>query len=225
MLVYLDQNYASRIAKFMRGQRGHEAFGEALAALRRARPCVPPSPFHVLETRGGYLLPTLQALFAEFSDGTWVRPYLDVLERQARHGDLRPEDLLTDRGDWSTGADLRPVEAALAERLHGTFHQRVRGARTALGRALGWDREALQRAPFLILLARMMAFRSLDARAPRESDAADLAMAATVAPYVAVLGTDRYVKEMLQRVRAGVTTFSGRRPDVQAFAAHIGRWT
>lgn len=49
MLVYLDQNHASRMAKHLLGQRGHEAFGRLFQALR-GKALAPPSPFHVLET-------------------------------------------------------------------------------------------------------------------------------------------------------------------------------
>src|SRR5690606_2719650 len=58
LLLYLDQNYASRVAKILIGQASHEAFGEVHEALVRATErhaggtgpevCVPPSPFHVL---------------------------------------------------------------------------------------------------------------------------------------------------------------------------------
>lgn len=221
MFVYLDQNYASRIAKFVRGQRDHEAFGEALAALRSSRPLVPPSPLHVLETRGGYLLPTLQTLFAEFSRGLWVRPHAEIIARQGRHGELRREDALTERGSWDAPADLGGIEWVLRIPLRGSFLQRAREARCALGDAFGLDQAGCQRSASLRLLARLVAFRSLDSRTPRESDAADLVMAATLAPYVDVLGTDRYVKEMLERIRAQVTAFSGRREDVRAFARYV----
>jgi hypothetical protein len=46
-------------------------------------------------------------------------------------------------------------------------------------------------------------------------------MAATVAPYVDVLATDRYLAEMLRRVGHGGPVFSGRRPDVLRMAAWL----
>lgn len=221
MLVYLDQNYASRIAKFLRGQRDHAAFGEALRALREARPTVPPSPFHVRETRGGYLLPTLRALFDEFSGGLWVRDPRDVIARQAKRAGLDRGDLLTPHGDWHTPAEIEEVTPVLAEPLDGPFPRRVARALRSLEAAYGLASGEGSRTPSLRLFARLLAFRSLDAREPRESDAIDLVMAATVAPYVDVLGTDRYVAEMLARVRAGVAAHSGRRQDVLRFAGRL----
>ena len=100
MLVYLDQNHASRMAKHLLGQRGHEAFGRLFLALK-GRAIAPPSPFHVLETlfpqrgpeeKAGYLLPALKEVFAALSGGYWVRPWQEVAARQRRG--LHREDLL-----------------------------------------------------------------------------------------------------------------------------------
>lgn len=69
MLLYLDQNYASRIAKFLLGQTSHDHFGTLLKALEGRDVLIPPSPFHVLELRGGYLLPVFKTFYARFSEG------------------------------------------------------------------------------------------------------------------------------------------------------------
>ncbi|MFW5899479.1 MAG: hypothetical protein ACOCUN_03315 [Jiangellaceae bacterium] len=222
MLVYLDQNYASRVAKYLRRQPGHAAFGQAYRALEEAAPLVPPSPFHVLETRGGYLLPTLRTVFARFSRGWWVRPYQDVVRRQAvRDGEVAHDDLLTRHGDWSVPATLDPLDDLLDLPLEGDATARRRAVRHVVAARFALREGRAEQMPFVRLLARMVAFRTLDdERAPRPSDLTDLVMAATVAPYVDVLATDRYVRETLQRVGYRTPTFSGRRPDVLRFA----RW-
>ncbi len=124
MLVYLDQNHASRMAKHLLGQRGHEAFGRLFQALRE-KALAPPSPFHVLETlypqrgpeeKAGYLLPALQEVFAALSGGYWVRPWLEVAVRQERG--LYREDLLFREGSWEIPADLSPFQG-LPESLRG----------------------------------------------------------------------------------------------------------
>jgi len=227
VLVYLDQNYASRIAKHRLGQAGHEHFGALDRALRAARrgpvsrrPSIPPSPFHVLETRGGYLLPTLVQIFQEYSDGRWVRPWQEVVERQARRQALDRRALLARRGDWRTEATLGPLQGLFDEPLAGGFFDRCQRLREALGERLGLSHERVRTLPFARLLVRLVAFHSLDAdREPRPSDAIDLVMAATVGPYVDVLGTDRYLRETLQRVGFGRPVFSGRRHEVLRFAA------
>ena len=240
MLVYLDQNYASRVAKYLLGQKGHEPFGELYRVLHaararppRLRPRIPPSPFHVLETRGGYLLPVLKGLYAEFSDGLWVRPWQEVVARQARRLDARPEgrgsgvrldrrDLLHTRADWDTPADLRPLDDLLGEPLSGGFFDRCRRLRATLATRLGITPAQARALPFVRLLVRMVAFRSLDRdRDPRPSDLTDLIMAATVGPYVDVLATDRYLRETLQRVGYRTPVFSGRRHEVLRLAAHV----
>ncbi len=221
MLVYLDQNYASRIAKYVRGQSSHEAFGEVHRALSDAGPVVPPSPFHVLETRGGYLLPTLQLLFDRFSSGTWVRPWQEVVRRQALRGALDRSDLLTSSGDWETPATLTPLTFLLDVPLEGTVVARRRTIRAWAAQWLDVPVRDARGLPFFDLLARLVAFRSVDEeRVDRPSDLTDLVMAATVAPYVDALATDRYVSEILGRVGHDGPVFSGRRPDVLRFA----RW-
>lgn len=222
VLVYLDQNYASRVAKHLIGQTSHAAFGEVHGALREVRACVPPSPFHVLETRGGYLLPTLTTMFAEFSGGAWLRPWQDVARRQARRGCVDVDDLLTDRGDWETAATPDPLEDLLELPLKGSFLRRRRTVREHVAARFGLAFDAARSVPFFDLLARLVAFRSTDEeRIDRPSDLADLLMAATVAPYVDALATDRYVAEMLARVGHEGAVFSGRRLDVLRFAAWL----
>src|SRR5690606_35013153 len=136
LLLYLDQNYASRVAKFLIGQASHEAFGEVHEALVRAterhasgtgpRLCVPPSPFHVLETHGGYLLPTIRTFFAVFSCGLWVRPWHEVVQRQAtRGGLLEREDLMTRQGGWEHAADLGAMAGIEHEAPSGGFFERT----------------------------------------------------------------------------------------------------
>jgi hypothetical protein len=225
VLVYLDQNHASRVAKYLLGQRAHAAFGELHRALRETKPLIPPSPFHVLETRGGYLLPTLQEIFAELSDGYWVRPYQDVVRRQVERGDLDRDDLLHKGGSWSTPATLEPLEDLLELPLQGTLLARRSAVRETLADA--FDLTPPQaRLPFFDLLARLVAFRSLDdERLDRPSDLTDLVMGATIAPYVDVLATDRYLAEMLRRVGYDRPLFSGRRPDVLRFAKWLRRQT
>jgi hypothetical protein len=234
MLVYLDQNYASRVAKYLLGQAGHEHFGELYRALHdareappRRRPRIPPSPFHVLETRGGYLLPVLQGLFAEFSDGRWVRPWREVVDRQARrHAGGGPvldrRDLLRSGGDWQAAAELGPLEDVLDEPLVGGFFDRCQALRELLVERLSLRHEQALTLPFARMLVRLVAFRSLDEdRDPRPSDLIDLVMAATVGPYVDVLATDRYLRETLQRTGYRTPVFSGRRHEVLRLAALI----
>ena len=219
MLAYLDQNHASRVAKFLLGQPRHDHFGRLHAALAVRRPCIPPSPFHVLETRGGYLLPTLQDLFGRFSGGLWVRPFDQVVRAQARRGALDRADLLTRNGDWWTPATLDPLRDLLEAPLTGGFFDRCTQVRAHAAHAFGLGADDVRALPFFRLLGRMVAFRSLDReRLARPSDLTDLVMAATVAPYVDALATDRYVRELLVRVGYRGRVYSGRRPDVERFA-------
>lgn len=235
MLLYLDQNYASRVAKHRLGQTGHEAFAVLDGALRRAvtrapgGPIVPPSPFHVLETRGGYLLPSLRRLFAHYSEGFWVRPWPEVVARQRgaagapRAAPRALEELIGRSGSWRRPADLSPLVGldALAP-PRGGFGLRARAYREELARRLALEPEAAGALPFVWLLARLLAFRSLDrGREPRPSDLLDLVMAATVGPYVDVLATDRYLREALQRVGFRAPVYSGRRQEVLALAAAL----
>lgn len=220
-LVYLDQNHASRLAKYLLGQPGHGDFAPLYGALRRAPVLCPPSPFHVLETRGGYLLPTLQGLFAQLSGDLWVRPWCEVLARQLAEGPGGPGQLLRAGGSWEDGVGLEPLAGLEAESLPaGTFPARAR-ALELLAERLDEPADRLARTPFGRLLARLLALRADDPdRLARDSDLADLVMAATVVPYVDAVGTDRYLRELLLRLGARPRSFSGRRAEVADFT----RW-
>lgn len=219
MLLYLDQNYASRVAKFLLGQKSHDHFGALLGVLRGRNILVPPSPFHVLELRGGYLLPVFKTFYAEFSGGYWVRPWQEVLGRQRRLGALEQGDLLTRAGDWEQAADLRPLEGVLSFELTGVFLERSWQARDQLGELLGLGYAST---PFVRLLARLLALRSQEAeRYARPSDLLDLVMAATVGPYVDALATDRYLCELMQRVGYRGRVYSGRVHEVRQLAADL----
>lgn len=79
-------------------------------------------------------------------------------------------------------------------------------------------------APFVQLLARLLAFRSQETeRAPRPSDLTDLVMASTVGPYVEVLASDRYLCEIMARVGYGGRVYSGRRSEVLQLAADLSK--
>jgi len=222
VLVHLDQNYASRIAKHLLGQASHAHFGPVLESLRSLGACVPASPFHVLETRGGYLLPTLRTLFEELSGGWWTRAWQEVLRRQVARGAVDVADLLTRSGDWGTPATLAPVEDLLELAPTGSGVRHRQRLRTVLADRLSVPVEDAATSPSIDLLTRLVVFRASDAeRADRPSDLTDLVMAATVAPYVDALATDRYLAEMLRRVGHADPVFSGRRPDVLRFAAWL----
>lgn len=222
MILYLDQNYASRIAKYLLALPGQEEFGEvweALVALD-GRAIVPPSPFHALELHGGYLLPTFRRMFAQVSGGWWMRPWQEVARRQVERGGLEREDFLWRWGSWDEPADLSPLWGLLDLELEGDFYQRAAAARAWARRRLDLPRRA-EAAPFFRLLGRLAAFRSLEqVREERPSDLVDVIMAATVVPYVDVLATDRYLREALVRLGEGGRVFSGRSHEVRRLA----RW-
>ena len=212
MLVYLDQNYASRMAKHLLGQKGHEAFGDLFLALK-GKALAPPSPFHVLETlhpsrgpaeKAGYLLPALKWVFAELSQGYWVRPWLEVAFRQ-RRGVYR-EDLLWRGGSWEEAADLSPL-LGIGEGLEGPLAEREEVVKRRL-----MERTGLKEVPFVRLFAWLVAQDSLNtARKKRPSDLLDFTMAATLLPYVDLLLTDRYLRALL-----GEKAVGGRKKEVQA---------
>jgi len=222
VLVYLDQNYASRIAKYLLALPGQEEFGEvweALVALD-GRVVVPPSPFHALELHGGYLLPTFRRMLARVSGGWWVRPWQEVARRQVERGGLERDDFLWRQGSWEEPADLSPLWGLLDLELEGDFYQRAAAARAWARRQLGMPRRA-EAAPFFRLLGRLAAFRSLEpAREEQPSDLVDVIMAATVVPYARALATDRYLREALVRLGAGVRVWSGRTAEV----LELARW-
>lgn len=219
MLLYLDQNYASRMAKHLLGQRGHEAFGRLFLALR-GKALAPPSPFHVLETlhpvrgpkeKAGYLLPALEEVFSTLSEGYWVRPWEEIAKRQERG--LYREDFLWRGGSWEAPADLSPFQGLL-EGLPPLPEKALEAwAREEIRRRTG-----LKEVPFVRLLARLVAQSRKDPRRkPRPSDLLDFVMAATVHPYVDLLLTDRYLKNLLQERVAG-----GRKKEVEALARSLG---
>jgi len=219
VLVYLDQNHASRMAKHLLGQRGHEAFGRLFLALK-GRAIAPPSPFHVLETlfpqkgpeeKAGYLLPALKEVFAALSAGYWIRPWQEVAWRQRRG--LHREDLLWREGNWETPADLSPF-LGLSEKLRGLPYPEALETATREIRA----RTGLEEVPFTRLLARLLARMQSDpTRKPRPSDLLDAVMAATVYPYVDLLLTDRYLRNLLPEKSVG-----GRRKEVEALVRRLG---
>ncbi len=224
-LIYLDQNYASRISKFLLGLPHNGAFGEAwsalLAAARAGQILAPPSPFHVLELHGGYLLPTFKAIFSRLSGGYWVRPWQDVVRRQAERGGVVLEDFLTDRGDWDRPADLWPLWDLLDLELSGSFYRRAELVAGFVSDRLGLGERGAS-LPFVRILSRLLAFRSMErTRHERLSDLVDVLMAATVWPYVDILATDRYLKEALRRVGYGAGVFSGRSRDVLELAERL----
>jgi len=176
VIVYLDQNYASRMAKHLLGQPGHEAFGRLFLALK-GRALAPPSPFHVLETlypargpkeKAGYLLPALMEVF------------------------------LWPGGDWETPADLSPF----AGLLQGLPEDPLEARAWALEEIQ--RRTGLREVPFTRLLATLLAESRKDkSRKPRPSDLLDFVMAATVYPYVDRLLTDRYLRNLLGKKAVG----------------------
>ena len=184
MLVCLDQNHAARIGKHLLALPGQKGFGGVWAALRALgeRAIVPPSPFHVLELHGGYLLSTFRRMFALVSGGLWVRSWPDVVRRQVRCGGLEPEDFLWRRGSWEQPADLAPLWGLLDLDLEGDSYQRTAAARAWGRRRLGLGRAA-GAAPFFQLLGRLVAFRSLErGREERASDLVNVVTAVTVVP-------------------------------------------
>lgn len=224
IIAYLDQNYVSRIAKFLMGQSGHEVFGELYTALQGSAYIFPASPFHVLELQGGYLLPGFQEIFGQLSKGYWVYHWQEVLAHQLQHERLSPEDLIYQKEDpslWEQEADLSPLEDMVDLPLEGSLNARTRQAQGWLRGKL--DITAQQTPPFLDTLSRCLAFRSLNTeRQPHDSDLADLVITATVHPYVTLFGTDRFVREALDRMGMGEGVYSGRTPDLRKLIARLG---
>jgi len=232
MLVYLDQNYASRIAKFLLGQPSHDSHGLLYQALNQSRVTVPPSPFHVLEAlyparerdlnRRGYLLPALQRVFDQLSQGYWVRPWQEVLERQLSHGGrVLREDFLIHKGNWQTPADLAKLSGITEVRLQGDFLQRAWKMQSVLVEWLKLPERA-EHIPFIQVLAKLLAFRSMETfRQHAHSDLTDLVMIATVRPYVEILATDRYFMEALNRVGFGHGVYGGRKQEVLRLASDL----
>lgn len=219
-LVYLDQNYASRIAKHLMEMEGHAHFGRVFDVMRHRELIAPPSPFHVLELRGGYLQPMFEEFFAQISHGAWVRPWQELLSLQVEHRRVAREDFLTDSWDWTQPATSEPLDTIVHLPLEGSFAQRTEHAQDLL-----LDLLSAWVAPcedgfvpaFVEVLAELLAFRSLnEVRQPQDSDLIDLLMAASVRPYVSILATDRFMREGLEQIGRGEGVFSGRRHEVNA---------
>ncbi len=217
MILYLDQNYASRMAKHLLGQKGHEAFGGLFLALK-GKALAPPSPFHVLETlypargpeeKAGYLLPALVEVFAALSQGYWVRPWQEIAKRQEKG--LYLEDFLWRGGNWETPADLSPFEGLLQSLPEDPAEAKA-WALEEIRRRTG-----LKEVPFVRLLAGLLAESQRDRRRkPRPSDLLDFVMAATVYPYVDLLLTDRYLRNLLGKKAVG-----GRRKEVETLVQSL----
>lgn len=224
LLLYLDQNYASRIAKHLLGQVGHQPFDQLYERLLALDTLIcPVSPFHILELRGGYLCPPFQSFFPTLQRGYWVRPWQEILQRQRISRVVQREDFLTTEGSWDQAADLQPLAWIDDYPLEGHLNKRIRQARTALCERLDLPPED-GTLPFLDILARIMAFRSLNhERDPRSSDLADMLIAATTTPYVDILATDRFVRETLDRTGCGQHVYSGRYPDVYRLLRDLDR--
>jgi hypothetical protein len=133
--------------------------------------------------------------------------------------ELNLDDLLTREGSWEEVADVRPLEGILRLELTGGFLERSWQAKDLLCEQLGL---AVPTPPFVQLLVRLLAFRSLEqGRYTRPSDLLDLVMAATVGPYVDVLASDRYLREVMERVGYRGRVYSGRRHEVQQLATDL----
>ena len=125
-VLYLDQNYISRIAKYTLEQPNHEDFGQLYLCLQRSRWFTPASPFHALETAGSYLLPTVQTLLEELSKGYWFRSWQDILLQQRTTQSLNLPDILTTEGSWDTPVDVEPFVPLLSIPLEGHLNRRIR---------------------------------------------------------------------------------------------------
>ncbi|MBU50900.1 MAG: hypothetical protein CL920_19630 [Deltaproteobacteria bacterium] len=213
-LMYLDQNYASRISKFLIGDDGHAHFGLLHDVLTQSDICIPPSPFHVLELLDGYLKPSFQQLYGHFSRGYWVRHWQDVVKRQAIHQRVDIEDFLTTEGDWESAAETAPLTDIVTLAWNGSFVERKHAITTMLQQRLQPLIGEVE-TPFVRILSGLLTFRSLnEERQARDSDLIDLLMAATVRPYVQWLCTDRFMREGLEKIGEGEGVFSGRRQEV-----------
>ncbi|MGQ9510940.1 MAG: hypothetical protein ACUVS9_03395 [Thermaceae bacterium] len=119
---------------------------------------------------------------------SWVRPWLEVAFRQARG--LYREDLLWEGGSWDEPADLSLLQG-LGEGLEGPLAEREETVKRRL-----LERTGLKEVPFVRLFARLLALDSLNlARRKKPSDLLDF----TLLPYVDLLLTDRYLRNLLAR--------------------------
>jgi hypothetical protein len=214
-LLYLDQNYASRFAKHLLGQPEHQPFDLLYAELLSYEVICPASPFHVLELREGYLKPAFLEFFPKLQRGYWVRPWEAILSAQRERRGLVREDFLTQDGSWEEAASLDALAWIVDLPLEGKLAQRIKAAQLAIVERLDLAPEDTE-LPFVLTLAQLLAFRSLNTqRQPRSSDLADLLIAASIRPYVDIFATDRFVREAFDRLGQGQGVYSGRHPDVQ----------
>lgn len=222
-LLYLDQNYASRIAKYLLHQPDQEPFDRLYHRLLTLDIVVPPSPFHVFELRGGYLTPPFHFFFEDLRKGFFVRPWEDILQAQIDRLTADPsacavvrEDFLIPRSSWEgvRPAALEPFSFLLSLHLDGPFPSRLRQAGYALAMAFSIRLSDPMLLPFVRVLSHLLTWRSLNPeRSPSSSDLADLVIAATVLPYVDIFATDRFVREAIVRKNLHPATFSGRVSD------------
>ncbi|KGQ21863.1 hypothetical protein [Thermus filiformis] len=245
MLVYLDQNYASRMAKHLLGQKGHVAsrsehlgaFGRLFLALRGSA-LAPPSPFYH---------PSLACAKL----GAPVKPFPGLLggphPRQGpeeKAGYLLPA-LKRVFGELSQGYWVRPWLEVAFRQTRGVYREDLlwrkgsweeaadlsplQGLEEGLEGPLAereervkqrlMERTGLKEVPFVRLFARLLAQDSLNAaRKKRPSDLLDFAMAATLYPYVDLLLTDRYLRALL-----GPRAVGGRKKEVEALLAHLAQ--
>jgi len=221
VFLYLDQNYVSRITKFRLGQKDHDDFGRLHQLILEKGIIVPPSPFHVLEIHTSYLKPTLVQVFEELSQGYWVRPWQEILDIQKKSPECHIQDLLSQQGSWEHPAELSLLTSITSWHLEGSIFKRTRAAKASLCELLEVSEDDGD-LPFLETLSRLLAFRSLNqARQPHDSDLADLVIAATIRPYFSWIGTDRFVRECLDRLGLGEGVFSARRREVERFCSLI----
>lgn len=170
----------------------------------------PFTPSEALRKRRVTFYPPCKAFFAELSQGYWVRPWQEVAFRQERG--LFREDLLWRGGSWETPADLSPFRG-LPEALKDLpFREALETALKEIKARTG-----LREVPLIRLLAELLARMASDRnRKPRPSDLLDAVMGATVYPYVDLLLTDRYLRNLLPGKSVG-----GRRKEVEALVVRF----
>lgn len=223
-ILYLDQNFVSRIVKFRLGQKRHEDFGELYEVIKRSDLIVPFGPFHVKEVDGSYLLKSFQSLFEDLSLGYWHRSWRELLQQQIDEKECCAENFLTQEGSWEQLADIQIFKDATSWELVGSLKQRMENAKQQLLGCLQveFSGDGLGDTAFIEVLSKLLAFRTLNpARQALPSDLLDMVMAATVRPYVEFIATDRFVCEALDRLKLGEGVFSGRKTDVKRLSATL----